>query len=110
MYFICFGLIKSSNMKTYTEEDMKAAYVAGNYSKGHLGLAFREWIESYNTPPKPKDKEFIFSKWILNEKNISWDKWLIETGYAINNERVKSLFDNDLLICTESQARKLGLI
>lgn len=108
-------------MKTYSEEDMKAAYEAGSNntevydgSRGeefnYLCIGFKSWIESYNTPPKPEEEELSFPWWLVKEK-CGWSRWcdVTEDNHYALNERGEPERDQ-LFHCTESQARKLGLI
>jgi len=94
-------------MKTYTEEDMQAAYKAGRDNEiwafsDICEKPFSFWLKEYNK--LTHKKELYFFAWQIREK-CGISQW-------IKHVRVEdfTLKQNSIHYCTRSQAIKLGLI
>jgi hypothetical protein len=105
-------------MKTYTEEDMKAAYEAAtdsasfDYMNDSIDQAvpFEEWLEDYNLPSEESAQQLSFPWWLV-KKTCNWSGWCDVTGgnhYAM--QEFGELEKDHLLYCTKKEAEELGLI
>ena len=108
-----------SEIKTYTEEDLRLAFRAGateyciSFASLHTFLENSEkedeYIESLN--PQTKEEKDIPVTFFQIKNNIGWSEWCNVTGgnhYALNEGYSPS--DSEVFYCTRSQAIELGII